>query len=88
MQKRLSPIERNMKIENLVIQLTTLLENWDKSPNVSITQSKEDFTIEEKKDPIRILAIKINSANVVDHDQFTSFIQFDVKELETYFGAM
>ena len=87
-RKPLSPTERSSEIENLVVQLTTLLENWDKGPNVNITQSMEDPTPEEEEDPMRILATKINSANAVDHDQFTSSTQFDVEEPETYSRAM
>ena len=68
MQKPLSLTKRSLKIENLVVHLTTLQENWDKDLNVSITKSKEDLsTPEEEEDPIRILATKINSANAVDH---------------------
>lgn len=37
---------------------------------------------------MKILATKINSANAVDHDQFTSFTQFDIEEPETYSRAM
>lgn len=58
-RKPLSPIERITEIENLVIQLTTLLDNWEKGPSVSIvTQSREDPTPEEEEDPMRILATK------------------------------
>lgn len=35
-RKLLSPIERTKKIENLVISLTTLPDNWEKSFSVSI----------------------------------------------------
>ena len=37
---------------------------------------------------MRILATKINSANTIDHDQFTSSTQFDVEEPKTYSRAM
>lgn len=37
---------------------------------------------------MRILATKINLANAVDHDQFTSSTQFDVEELKTYSRLM
>lgn len=43
---------------------------------------------DEEEDPMRILATKINSANAVNHDQFTSFTQFDVEEPETHSRAM
>lgn len=35
-----------------------------------------------------ILAIKINSVNVKNYDQFIYIMQFDIKELETYVQAM
>lgn len=75
-------------MKNLVVQLTTLLENWDKSANVNIIQSREDPIPKEKEDLIRILATKISSANIVDYDQFISSTQFDVEEPETYFRAI
>ncbi len=37
---------------------------------------------------MRILATKINSANAVDHDQFSNSTQFDVEESETCSRAM
>ena len=88
MQKPLSPTERSSEIENLVVQLTTLLENWDKGLNVNITQSREDPIPKEEENPMRILATKINSANAVDYDQFTSSTQFDVEEPEMYSRVM
>lgn len=38
MQKSLSFIGWNLEIEKLVVHLTTLLKNWNKSPNIIITQ--------------------------------------------------
>lgn len=46
--------------------------------------SKED----EEKDFIRILAIKINLTNVVNHNQFISSTKFDVEEPKTYSREM
>lgn len=37
---------------------------------------------------MKILTIKINLANTIDHDQFASLIQFDVKKLKTYSRVM
>ncbi len=89
--RRLSLTERSSEIENLVAHLTTLLENWDRGPNVAITQLREDPSTpeeDEKEDPMRILATKINSANAVDQDQFANSTQFDVEEPETYSKTM
>ncbi len=89
--RRLSPTERSSEIENLVAHLTTLLENWDRGPNVAIIQPREDPSTpeeDEEEDPMRILATKINSANAVDQDQFANSTQFDVEEPETYSRAM
>ena len=91
-QKPLSPTEQNLEIEKVVAYLTTLLENWDKGPNiVAITQPKEDIDTpkeDEKKDLMRILITMINSANTVDHDQSANSIQFDVEEPKTYSRVM
>ena len=89
--RRLSPTEQSSEIENLVAHLTTLLQNWDRGPNVAITQPKEDPNTpeeDEKEDLMRILVTKINSANAVDQDQFANSTQFDVEEPETYSKAM
>ncbi len=89
--RRLSPTEQSSEIENLVPHLTTLLENWDRCPNIAITQPKEDPSTpeeDEEEDPMRILATKINSANAVDQDQFANSTQFDAEEPETYSTAM
>ena len=67
--RKLSPTERSSEIENLVAHLTTLLENWDRGPNVVITKPREDpSTLEEDKEEnsMRILATKMNVANAVD----------------------
>lgn len=88
MRKSFSLTERSLEIKNLIVQLTTLLKNQNKGLNINITQSRKNLTLEEKKDSIRILAIKINSINAVDHDQFTSSTQFDVKKSEIYSRAM
>lgn len=89
--RRLSSTEQSSEIENLVAHLTTLLENWDRGPNVAIIQPREDPSTAkegEKEDPMRILATNINSANAVDQDQFANSTQFDVEEPEMYSRAM
>lgn len=70
MQKTLFSIKYNLEIENLVIHLTALLENWDKDPNVSITYKlREDSSLPDmEEDSIKILAMKINSANTINND--------------------
>lgn len=87
-RKLFSPIERSSETKSLVVQLTTLLENWDESPTVSITQLREDPTPDEKEDLIRILAININSTNTINYNQFTNSTQFDVEEPKTYLKVM
>lgn len=91
-QKQPSPIEQSSEIETFIAHLTTLLEDWDKGQNlVAATQQMEDLDTteeDEEEDPMMILATKINSANAVNHDQFTSSTQFDVEEPETYSRAM
>lgn len=81
-----------MKIETLIIYLTTLLGNEEKSQNlVAVIQQMEDLNIFDKnedKDSMRILAIKISSANVVNHNQFGNSTLFDIKKLGTYSKAM
>lgn len=61
-------IEHSLKIKNFIIQLTTLLENWDKGLKVSITHTTKNFTSNEEEDPIIILATKIDSVNVIDYN--------------------
>lgn len=47
---------------------------------------QQEFLYEE--DPIIILAIKINSVNAGDYNQFVCVTQFDTEEPETYARAM
>lgn len=88
-RKSLSPMECIKKIENFIISLIILLDNWEESPSVSIvTQLKEDFTPKKEEDSIRILATKINLANAINYNQFTSLTQFDVEKSKTYFRVI
>ena len=69
MQNLLFFTKRSLKIENLVVHLTILQKNWNKGLNISITKSKKYLsTPEEEKDSIKILAIKINSANAINYN--------------------
>ena len=84
------PLEQSSEIENLIVQLTNLLGSWDVNDEgieVRLTQTEED-TKPGYKDPLRILATRINLANAVDQDQFVCSTQFDVEEPETYSRAM
>lgn len=65
------------KVEKLIIQLTRILSNWDKSTNVLATQYKGDLNDPHtshaeypSKDLIILLATKVCSANAGDLDQF------------------
>ncbi len=60
--QRLSTKEQNPEIENLIVQLTHLLQNWD-------TQSEESENT-QLDDPLIILATRVNTANIADQDQF------------------
>lgn len=37
---------------------------------------------------MRILAIKINSTDIINHNKFINSTQFDIKKLETYSKVM
>lgn len=94
-QKTPSSSEQSSEIEDLIVQLITLLENWDKDggTNVNVTQARHNPTPDEEPllhegGPTVVLATKINSANAIDHDQLACSTQFDVEEPETYNRAM
>ncbi len=72
--------EQNPKIENLIIQLTHLLQNWD-------IESKESENT-QLDDPLMILITRVNAANAADQDQCVCSIQLDVKEPEAYARTM
>ena len=74
LQKAPSP-ERISEIKNLIVQLTYLLEAWDKNDediSANLTQTEEDTELGHD-DPLRILATRINLANATDQDQFICF---------------
>lgn len=86
---RTSGEQQNSEIENLIVQLTSLLEAWDEDDediSVNLTQTEEQEP--GHGDPLKILAIRINLANATDQDQFVCSAQFDVEERETYARAM
>lgn len=88
MKKPLSFIEHSLEIKTIFVLLTTLIENWDKSLNVNIIQLTENARRKEKKVLTELLATKINSANAVDHNQFTSSTKFEVKKPKIYSRVM
>ena len=71
-----------------------MLNNWDKdkSEKKAIQAGKDLHSDQQEflheKDPIIILATKINSVNTKDYNEFVCAMQFDTEELETYAQAM
>lgn len=83
--------QTDIDIKKLIIQLITILSNWDKRTSILAIQAKDrpEKTKElEAKDPPVLLATKIHFANVGDLDQFVCSTQFDNNKLETYTKAM
>lgn len=86
----------NTTIHALVMQLSTLLENWDQNAEVSAFlasycdqgQESADETLKNEEDPLYILAASIQKANATNPADFSSSSELDVKELETYKRAM
>lgn len=66
-----------------------ILKNWEESPNISITKLRKNLSLpNNEKDFMKIVATKINLANVIDYDQFSNFTQFDVKKPKTHAKTM
>lgn len=84
--------QQSLEVEDLIVQLTNILDNWDNddSTNVMATHNQETSPTNEplEGDPIRIFASKIHSANAVDQDHFACSTQLVVEEPETYARAM
>lgn len=70
--------EHNLKVENLVLYLTKLLNGWDNDEKREI----------QEEDPIAILATTINAVNTSNHDQFVCALQLDMEDPEAYAWAM
>lgn len=80
----------------MIAQLTSLLDNdWEESEKITpflATCCNEgealEAQVDAKIDPLNILATFIHKANAGDVSDFTSSIQLDVEEPETYDRAM
>lgn len=87
-------VNQSTEVDNLIVQLTKLLENWESygEPNEMATQVGDSIDKlsagHDEADPINILATKIHSANAPDQDHYLCSTQFDVEEHETYARAM
>lgn len=81
---KLPLIDPNPEVDELIIQLTQLLDNWDscEGPSATPTPTNDDI------DPIKILVTKIHSANAQDQDHYVCSTQLDVEEPESYARAM
>ena len=77
-------LDPSLEVDNLIIQLTELLDNWDscEGPSAILTLAKNET------DPIKIFVIKIHFANAPDQDHYVCSTQFDVEKPETYARAM
>lgn len=88
------PPTAEIEVENLVLSLTELLNNWDvkedkEEPDTLVRENLEPKSqSSDEKDPIIILITKINSVNAANYNQFVCAAQFDIEESETYAGAM
>lgn len=77
-------LDLSLKVDNLIIQLTDILDNWDSCKGLSAMPTPAN----NKTNPIKILVTKIHSANTSDQDYYVCSTQFDVEEPETYARAM
>lgn len=70
--------------------MTYFLEAWDENDkNIEVMTTQTRKKIEPKhKDPLKILAIRINLVNAADQDQFVSSTQFNIEKLETHAHTM
>lgn len=77
-------IDPNPEVDELIIQLTELLDSWDscEGPSATPTPTNDDI------DPIKILVTKIHSANAQDQEHYICSTQFDVEEPQSYARAM
>ncbi len=83
-------------IHVLVMQLSTLLDDWEQDAKVSVfltlccDQGHESANegLESKEDPLHILATYMQKANAASPAEFSSLSQFHVEESETYERAI
>ena len=61
--------QQNLEIKNLIIQLTNLLEAWEENEYISVNLTQIEEEKSGHKDPLKILATKINLANATNQDQ-------------------
>ena len=83
--------QKSADVEKLVVQLTTLLSNWDADASILATQAEdqpEEPDSNQAENPLVLLATRLSSANAGDLDQFVCSTQFDIEEPETYTRAM
>lgn len=80
--------EQNLEIEDLIVQLTHLLQNWEAGDIEAMITKAEELENPYPDDLQIILATRVNVANTVDQDQFACFTQLDVEKPETYACTM
>ena len=78
--------ELSREVNDLIVQLTELLNNWNKYERPMLTTKAPSAKSDE--DPIKIFATKIHSTNFSDQVHFVFATQFEVEEPETYARAM
>lgn len=82
----------NTIIHIFVTQLSTLLNDWkhDIKGLIFLTsycdqdQELADEDLKNKEDQLHILATSMQKANTASPAEFSSLLQFDIKELKTY----
>ena len=77
-------LDPSLEVDNLIIQMTELLDSWDSCEGLSAMPTPPN----DETDPIRIFVTKIHSANAPDQDHYVCSTQFDIEKPETYARAM
>lgn len=80
----LSMLDSSLEIDNFIIQLIELLNNWNnyKELNAMLISANNETK------SIKIFITNIHSANAPDQDYYICFTQFDIKESEIYARAI
>lgn len=78
LNQEFSNTKKKLDVENLIFHLINLLNSWNANNAKNDLQSDQlDFLY--KQDLIVLLAIKINSINTREYNQFVYIMQLDIK---------